>query len=275
MVGGGNAMFRLYRRMFRPNGVVLGDSREYVPGDDTRFINWNITAKTGVPFVDGVRADSGNGIIFAIDGSESMKFGTKRQSKMALAVAIASTLSQLAGANGDGVGLLYFSNKIEKYMPIYRHGKDIHHIIGAIANGGRRLGTDLLCAVKFLNCVLRKRTTVILICDVFALAKNRNAVVAAMHGLAKKNDVMAITITDDGDMPSVNVGKITVEDGESGEVLEIDSGDSRIMAMIAEKYGAYCRLIFRDLRSIGIKTICANTSNSAEEFLFTFFERFL
>ncbi|MDR1595523.1 MAG: DUF58 domain-containing protein [Puniceicoccales bacterium] len=270
-----NALVGLYRRMFPSNGVVLGDSREYVPGDDTRFINWNITAKTAVPFVDRICGDRGSDIIFAIDTSESMKFGTKKQSKMALAADIASALTQLAKVNRDKIGLLLFSDVVEKYLQRCCYGEVFHHTIGQTINSGRRLGTDLLSALKFLNKVLRKGSTVIVICDTFALAKNRKATLEQFHHIAKKNDVIVIRTVDDNDIPPANIGKIVVEDGETGETLEIDTGDSVLMAEIFEKYSAYARIIFRDVGDIGVKIMDANTKISAGEFLFTFFKRFI
>jgi uncharacterized protein (DUF58 family) len=268
-----NTMSTLYRRVFAPTGVVRDDAREYVPGDDTRFMNWPITAKMNAPFVDGVRADRGNDIVFAVDFSESMRFGTRRQSKLSLATDIMSTMVQLVEMNGDRAGLMLFSSLVEKFCHPRRNGMVFRHIIQRKMESNARRRTNLLCALRFLNGVVKKRSSIVLMCDAFALAANRKSALSQFHILRRKHDVTLIAIVDDNDMLHGKLGRIVVEDSESGEIFEIDSDDTLAMESVGAKYSAYKKIIFGDVADVGVKVFIANTRDSATNFLFALLRR--
>jgi uncharacterized protein (DUF58 family) len=267
-----SVLSKLYRRFFYPSGVVLADAREYVAGDDTRLINWNITAKTNALSVNNICADSGNDIIFALDVSESIKFGTKKQPKISLAIDVLKILSQLSEKNNDRMGCLMFSNRVEKYFPPRRHTQCFPYAIDKIIHSPEKLRTDLLVALKFLNKVLTKRSRVILICDTFALTVGRKAILAQLHILKSRHDVMMFPMVDNNEMLVAQLGRITIEDSETGEIFEIDTSDTEMMAKIATQYAAYQKLIFKDVENIGIKISLVNTQDSATEFLFKLFK---
>ncbi|MDR2603245.1 MAG: DUF58 domain-containing protein [Puniceicoccales bacterium] len=267
-----NVLSKLYRKFFYPSGIVLADAREYVAGDDTRLINWNITAKTNALFVNNICADSGNDIIFALDVSESIKFGTKKQSKISLAIDILKSLSQLSEKNNDRVGCLTFSNKVEKYFPPRRRPQCFPYTIDRIVHSPEKLRTDLLVALRFLNKVLTKRSRVILICDTFALTVGRKAILAQLHILKSRHDVMMFPMVDNNDMLMARIGRITIEDSETGEIFEIDTDDIEMMARIATQYAAYQKLIFRDVENVGIKIFPINTQDSTMGLLFKLFK---
>ena len=268
-----NTLSKLYRKTFCPNGIVIGDGREYVPGDDTRFMNWHITAKTNVPFVDGIRSDSGDDVIFAVDVSASLKFGTKKRSKIAMAMDIFEALSQLAVENNDRVGIVFFSDKIEKYLPPGSNGRSFKCVGEKIVRSGQRLGTNLLVPLRFLNKTVKKRSTIILICDTFCLASNRKTALANLHLLQTKHRVILLTICDDNDMPCFRIGKIMVEDAESGDIFEIDTDDVELIAKVREKYAAYEKMILEDVGAIGVRTLRINTKDSAVKCLLTLFRQ--
>ncbi|MDR1528378.1 MAG: DUF58 domain-containing protein [Puniceicoccales bacterium] len=267
-----NVLSKLYRKFFYPSGVVLADAREYVAGDDTRLINWNITAKTNALFVNNICADSGNDIIFALDVSESIKFGTQKQSKISLAIDVLKTLSQLSEKNNDRVGCLMFSNRVEKYFPPRRRTQCFPYTIDKIVHSQEKLRTDLLVALKFLNKVLTKRSRVILMCDTFALTVGRKAILAQLHILKSRHDLMMFPMVDNNEMLVAQLGRITIEDSETGEFFEVNTNDTEMMTRIATQYAAYQKLIFRDVENIGIKIFPINTRNSATEFLFKLFK---
>ncbi|MDR1173187.1 MAG: DUF58 domain-containing protein [Puniceicoccales bacterium] len=267
-----NVLSKLYRRFFYPSGILLADAREYVAGDDTRLINWNITAKTNALSVNNICADSGNDIIFALDVSASMKFGTKKQPKISLATDVFKTLSQLSEKNNDRVGCLMFSNGVEKYFPPRRRAQCFPYAIDKIVHCQEKLRTDLLAALKFLNKVLTKRSRVILICDTFALTAGRKAILAQLHILQSRHDAMMFPMVDGNDMLVAQLGRITVEDSETGEIFEIDTDDVEMMSRVEAQYAAYQNLIFKDVESVGIKIFPINTQNSAMEFLFKLFK---
>ncbi|MDR2432470.1 MAG: DUF58 domain-containing protein [Puniceicoccales bacterium] len=270
-----NVLSKLYRRFFSSNGIVLADAREYVAGDDTRLINWNITAKTSALFVNNICADSGNDIIFALDVSESTKFGTKKQPKISLAIDILKTLSQLSEKNNNGVGCLMFSDRVEKYFPPRHRLQCFSYTIDKIIHSPGKLRTNLLAALKFLNKVLTKRSRVILICDTFALTVGRKTILTQLHILKSRHDLMMFPMVDNNDMLVAQIGRITVEDLETGEILEIDTNDAEMMARMATQYAAYKKLIFRDVENVGIKIFPINTQDSATEFLFKLFKKII
>ncbi|MDR2779197.1 MAG: DUF58 domain-containing protein [Puniceicoccales bacterium] len=267
-----STLSKLYRKFFCPSGIVLGDAREYVAGDDTRLINWNVTAKANALFVNNICADSGNDIIFVLDVSESIKFGTKKQRKISLAMDILKVLSQLSEANADKMGFVAFSNQVEKYFPPRQHAGCFRYAIDKIMHSQEKLRTDLSCALKFLNKVLVKRSRVILLCDTFALTVGRKAILAQLHILKSRHDVMVFPMVDDNDMLKAQLGRITVEDSETGEIFEIDTNKIEAMSKIENKYSAYQKVTFRDMENIGIKIFPINTRNSAMEFLFKLFK---
>jgi uncharacterized protein (DUF58 family) len=260
----------MYRKLFPASGVVRGDARQYVAGDDVRFMNWNVTAKTGIPFVDNTRADSGNDIIFALDVSESMKFGTRRRSKIAMAMGILSPLFRLTEMNGDKAGLVLFSDGVEKYFPPQRGTQSFLHAITNVVFSERKLRTDLSNVLRTLNKVIKKHSSIILVCDVFSLAFGRKSILSQLHLLGSKHDVTLFAIVDDNDMPSARIGRVTVEDAESGEMVEINTNDRALMKKIKAKFDAYQRLIFNGIKAIGIESFQINAKDSPLEFLFSF-----
>ncbi|MDR1890691.1 MAG: VWA domain-containing protein [Puniceicoccales bacterium] len=267
-----SVLSKLYRKFFCPSGVVLGDAREYVAGDDTRLINWHVTAKTNALSVNTICADSGNDIIFALDVSESMKFGTKKQPKISLATDILKTLSQLSETNNDRMGLVAFSHKVEKYFPPRRRAKCFQYAIDKMIHSNERLRTDLAAVLGFLNRVLAKRSRVILVCDTFAMAVNRKTILSQLHILKSRHDVIMLPLVDDNDMLKARLGRITVEDSETGEIFEMDTNDIGVMSKIETKYSTYQKLIFKDVENVGIKIFPINTRDSAAEFLFKLFK---
>ncbi|MDR2737757.1 MAG: DUF58 domain-containing protein [Puniceicoccales bacterium] len=267
-----NALSNLYRKLFPSTGIVRDDAREYVAGDDTRFINWNVTAKANAPFVDNVRTDSGDDVIFALDISKSMRFGTQRQSKISLAADILSALAQLSEMNNDKAGLVLFSNRIEKFLPPRRNTKVFQHLVRMEAESDERLKTDLSNALRFLCKVIKRRSVIILMCDTFALAANRKSALSQFHVLQSKHDVILLTIVDDNDMLRGQIGRVTVEDSESGEIFEIDTDDSAIMVNVDARYSSYRKMIFKGVENSGVKNFVVNTKSSPMKTLFTLFK---
>jgi uncharacterized protein (DUF58 family) len=264
-----NVLAKLYRSRFRANGVTFGDTRAYVAGDDTRLINWNVTAKMGIPFVNGIAPDSGNDIIFAVDLSQSMQFGTRKRSKIALISDIVVSLARLAEVNGDRVGLVAFSSSLEKFLPPRRASKIFPHAMANAIRRRRSVQTDVCGALRFLNGTIKKQSLIILCCDTFGLASGRKSILAQLHMLRSKHSVIAITAVDDGDMPPAKIGTVTVEDAETGITFDVDTDDAPMMEKIKSKYAAYVNLIAGDIEKLGVENFTVNTKDSVNKFLFT------
>jgi uncharacterized protein (DUF58 family) len=155
-----------YHSVFKGRGMDFDEVREYAPGDEVRLIDWNVTARTGTPFIKKLREERELTILLAVDVSGSGKFGSQAQSKRELAAEVASVLAFSAILNRDKVGLLLFSDDVEQYVP---PGKGRTHVLRVIRDilfhAPRRAGTDVAAALDFVNDVLRRRAVVFVISD--------------------------------------------------------------------------------------------------------------
>jgi uncharacterized protein (DUF58 family) len=272
VMGTEDRLLKAYRRLLPSNGVVLGDVREYVPGDDVRFIDWNVTARLGNMFVDGVEEDGGNDIVFVVDGSASMEFGSHGRSKISLAMKILGKICRLAKRNHDRGGLVIFSDGIEKYFPPRMDTAMFGHAIAGFLRSGGKRRTDLAATLKVLGKILKKRSVIFLICDIFALGHNRKGILSQLHVLGSRHGVILLAMVDRNDMPCAGIGPITVEDAETGITYTVDTDDRALMDEVAAKYEAYKRLILDGMEGICTRVCTVDGRNSAESFLNTFFQ---
>jgi uncharacterized protein (DUF58 family) len=222
----------------------------------------------GSPFVDGIVADRGNDIIFAVDVSASMQFSSRNRSKISLVADVVSAVARLAEINGDRVGLVAFSDAIEKFLAPRIASKIFRYAIARLACGDRRLQTNVLGALRFLSGTIKKQSVIVLCCDTFGLSIGRKSILAQLRMLKLKHEVILITATDDNDMPPAGIGKITTEDAETGDIFDIDTDDSVAMEKVRSKYSAYENLIDGDLSKLGINNFRINSKDSAESALF-------
>jgi hypothetical protein len=202
-----------------------------------------------------------------------MKFGTRRQTKLALAAEILQKFGGLAERCGDRIGLVLFSDRIEKFFPPRRSAKVFQCAIAGTALSNRKKGTDAANAMNFLRRVIKKRSVVIFLTDIFALASGRKAMMSKLHQLGTRHNTFIVAISDGGDMLRSGIGRVMVEDGESGEMLEIDGDDGQLMEKIHGKCSAYFDLIFMDIGKIGVGALEVNTAYNCDDFLFAFLNK--
>ena len=219
-----------YRSVFKGSGLDFEEVREYEPGDDTRSIDWNVTARVGIPFIKKYREERSLNVYLAVDVSASSWFGTVRQSKRELAADVGALLAVAALRNQDRVSLLLFSDGVDEYIPA-KGGRD--HLLRLIRQllyaDISRARTSLSAAASFLGNVAKKRGVVFVISDLLDAD-----VETPLRVLAKKHDLIVITVNDPREMELPNVGTIALEDAESGETVEVDTSDRGLRVAFAE-----------------------------------------
>jgi len=210
-----------YESAFRGRGMEFEEVREYQPGDDVRTIDWNVTARMGKPFIKLFREERELIVMLLVDISASGQFGTVKKLKKEVAAEVAALLAYTAIRNNDKVGLILFSDHVEKYVPPQKargHGWRVIREILSFEPEGH--GTDITEALDFLGRVMRKRCVCFLLSDFLAAGYER-----ALRQANKRHDMIALTISDPREKELPNVGFMALQDAETGEALVINTSD--------------------------------------------------
>jgi len=241
--------------------------REYQPGDDVRNIDWNVTARYGFPFIKKFREERELTVVLLVDLSRSGMFGTTRSLKEEIAAEIGALLAFSAIKNNDKVGLILFTNQVEKFVPPKKGQQHVLRLIREMLYfkpQGR--GTDIDQALTFLSQVLTKRAVVFLISDFLNKGFERSLKMAN-----RRHDIVAIKITDPREVELPKIGLIELEDSETGEQMLVDTSDPRVRKYFSDYNVQEETERNRLFRSINIDHIDILTSGSYVEPLVTFF----
>ncbi len=208
-----------YISAFKGVGIEFNEVREYIPGDDIRAIDWNVTARAGAPFIKRFIEERELTVMLMVDLSPSQHFGTAESLKSELAAEISALIAFLAIKNNDKVGLLIFSNTCEKYLPP-QNGRlhvlrVIREILGFQAAGS---GTDIAGALNFVNKVLKRRSILFLISDF-----RDHDFEKSLKSIASRHDLVAVNITDPRETELPEIGIVEFEDNETGEKILFDT----------------------------------------------------
>jgi uncharacterized protein (DUF58 family) len=213
-----------YHSVFKGRGMDFEEVREYQPGDDVRSIDWNVTARTGVTHIKQFREERQLTIMILVDISASGTLGSGEQTKKELAAEVASVLAFSANRNGDKVGLILHTDKIESFIPARKGRSHIFRIIREILYfKPASRGTSLKAALDYLNLVQSKPAVVFMISDFFDSGYDR-----ALKTSARRHDLIAVPVYDRRELELPNVGKIYLRDSENGEVLEVNTGSKKL-----------------------------------------------
>ena len=215
-----------YHSNFKGRGMTFSEVREYVPGDDVRSIDWNVTARTGKPHLKIFEEERELSVLILIDVSSSGVFGSKKNLKIDLGVEIAAMLSFSAIKNNDKVGLALFSDKIEKYIPPKKGKKHVLRLITDIVNHdfeNSNKRTSIKTAIDFANKISKRKSVIFLISD-FIDDNFWNE----LKFLNFKNDVIGLQIYDSYERNFPNLGIINIHDSETGENTWIDTTSKKI-----------------------------------------------
>lgn len=273
-------MVGAYLSHFKGRGMDFEDLREYMPGDDVRDIDWNVTNRLGRPFVKRYREERELGMILAVDVSASSTFGSVRRSKREFATEIASTLAFSAARNSDKVGLLLFTDKTELYLPPRKGRRHILRLIREmVACEPKHPGTNISAALAFLNHVLHRRSIVFLITDfLHSLQPDANQFVSRRDltreiGFTNlRHDLVCVHLHDPRESELPAAGLLTLADAETGELVEVDSARVTVRQTYAETNAQRLAELDRALRRGGVDTLRFSTAEPFAQKLQYFFE---
>ncbi|MES2658204.1 MAG: DUF58 domain-containing protein [Verrucomicrobiota bacterium] len=245
-----------YASVFKGRGMDFDRVRNYVPGDDVRTIDWNVTARTGDPHVKLFTEERELTILLMIDVSASSDFGSVVDSKRELAAEAAGVLAASAIRNRDKVGLILFSDEVELYIP---PGKGRMHIMRLIRETlyfqPERGGTDIAKALDFANQVIHRKSVIFLVSD-FCLGapfeERLNHLRNKLQVTNRRHDVIAVSVTDPREESLPDVGRICIEDAESGQVVEIDTGNAKVRAAFEKQSRERREKTAARIRSLGV-----------------------
>lgn len=212
-----------YHSVFKGRGMSFAEVREYQYGDDIRSIDWNVTARAGAPFVKIFEEERELTVMLVVDVSASGDFGTRRQMKGEVAVEICALLAFSATKNNDKVGLIIFSDRIEKFVPPRKGRRHVLRVLRELfyhEPEGR--GTDLAVALEYLNHVVRRRAVVFLVSDFMAPDFTRPLAIAG-----RRHDVIAVRMGDRREVELPPLGYIEFEDAETGERILVNTSNKR------------------------------------------------
>ena len=209
-----------YHSAFKGRGMIFSEVREYEYGDDIRNIDWNVTARFNKPFVKIFEEEREMTVMLLIDVSGSNDFGSREQSKRDLTAELAAVLAFSAIQNNDKVGVIFFSSKVEKFIPPKKGSSHILRIIREIVDfKPEENGTDIGEGLRFLTSAIKRRTTAFLISD-FMTSKNFEQ---ELRIAANKHDLVALRITDRREMEIPKVGLVKFKDAETGREKWVDT----------------------------------------------------
>ena len=214
-----------YHSAFKGRGMAFSEVREYQYGDDIRDIEWNVTARFNKPYIKVFEEERELTVMLLIDVSGSLDFGTQKQTKREMVTEIAATLAFSAIQNNDKIGVLFFSDKVEKFIPPKKGRKHILYIIRELINfEPESTRTDIEFALQYLTQAIKKRCTAFLISDFI----DNKDFCQSLSIANRKHDVVAIQVYDKRIAELPNVGLMKVRDAETGVDLVIDTGSKRV-----------------------------------------------
>src|SRR3954469_6666708 len=268
-----------YHSVFKGQGMNFDEVREYQPGDEVRTIDWNVTARMNHPFVKKFVEERELTLMLLVDVSGSGLFGSVEQSKRELAAEIASVLAFSAIRNNDKVGLILFSDEVEKFIPPRKGRKHVLRVIREVLfYEPKRRGTDLNGALEFLLRVTTHKAIAVVISDfigspavsaggrrgklrpqMMLLESLAQASFPRLRQANRRHDVVAVQITDPYELELPALGRLVFNDAETGEVVEVNTNDSRKRAAFAERQARAQTDLARLFRSAAIDAIQLRT----------------
>ncbi len=256
-----------YHSMFRGRGMEFAEVREYCPGDDVRTIDWNVSARMGHPFVKKFTEERELTVVLVVDASGSEGFGTGASTKMAISAELAALLAFSAIRNNDRVGLLLFSDRVERFLPPRKgreHALRVLREVLAVEPAGRR--TRIGQALEYLQHVVRKRAVVFLISDFQDAGYDKT-----LRIIARKHDLVAIAVGDPREQSLPDVGLVGVVDPESGEVGVIDAGSTAVRRVYAEFAERFRQALCASMKRASVDLLELSTGEAYEGPMVRFF----
>ncbi len=257
-----------YHSTFKGHGMEFEEVRQYLPGDDIRLIDWNVTARTGYPHIKKFREERELSVIFLVDMSSSGFFGTRERFKEETAAELCAVLAFSAIKNNDKVGMIIFTDRIEKFIPPKKGKAHVLRLIREILYFKPvGTGTDISSALEYFNRVIKKKSVVFLISDFLS-----EDYIKPLQIANRKHDIIAMKISDPRELSFEDVGLIELEDAETGEVMLIDTGSQEFRLDFAQKAEADNYGLRRSFKLINLDFIQIITNQSYIVPLINFFK---
>jgi len=256
-----------YQSVFKGMGMEFDEVREYLPGDEIRSIDWNVTARMGHPFIKKFVEERELTIMILLDVSMSCRFGTAGRIKSDLAAELCSVIAFSAIQNNDKVGMLTFTDRVEKYIPPRKGVRHVLRVIReAIYNKPQGSKTDINNILEHLNRVTPRQTITFLVSDFFAADYKKTLSITN-----KRHDVIAVTVTDPAELMLPKAGMVKMHDAETGRTVIVDTSDSKIRALYEEYAGKLIGGRQELFKSVNVDNIDIRTDRSYVEPLIRFF----
>jgi uncharacterized protein (DUF58 family) len=273
-------MVGAYLSHFKGRGMDFEELREYIPGDEVRDIDWNVTNRMGRPFVRRYREERELAMVLALDVSASSAFGSLLRTKREFAVEIAATLATSAARSSDKVALLLFTDQVELFVPPRKGRRHILRLLREMLSfEPKHRATNIPAALGFLNRVLHQRSVVFLLTDFlhsFGVTEARPAAgrdTLQELGLTNaRHDLVCVHLHDPRESRLPAAGLLTIEDAETGELLEIDSSRAAVREKFAVTNAKRLAELDRALRRAGVDTLRFSTAETFAQTLQRFFE---
>lgn len=258
-----------YHSIFKGQGVEFDEVRPYVPGDDVRSIDWNVTARTGQPHIKRFSEERELTVIFLVDVSGSQIFGSGTRSKSELAAEITCLLAMTAIRNQDKIGLILFSDRILKSIPPRKGRTAVMRLVREVlAVDETREGTDITAALRFLNNVQKRKAVVFLVSDFQDTGYEKE-----LRVTARRHDVIACPVSDPCEFELPDVGLIEMQDPESGELLLVDTGSAGVRKAFVRQAAMEREQLMQFLKRNGIDHIRLSTDAPYIDEVRTLFRR--
>ena len=257
-----------YHSTFKGQGMEFDEVREYLPGDDVRQIDWNVTARYGTPYIKKFAEERELTVIILMDVSGSGRFGTADYYKSELAAELTALLAFAAIKNNDKVGMISFSDEIEKFIPPKKGRQNVLRLIRHVLYfepKGR--GTDIAAALEYFNRVIKRKAVVFLISDFMGDGFRKPLLIAK-----RKHDTIAINITDPREMVLPRSGLLFVKDAESGQKMWVDTENASVRKRFEDAAHQRENDLDEFFRQLGIDYVSLSTSGSYIDALTKFFK---
>jgi uncharacterized protein (DUF58 family) len=265
-----------YQAVFKGRGMNFDEVREYVAGDDIRTIDWKVTARTGIPHIKKFSEERELTIILMIDISASGDFGSGNLAKRELMAELGSVLAFSALRNGDKVGLVLFSTTVELFIPAKKGRSHVLRLIREIlffVPAGRQ--TSLEAPLEFTSRVIKRRCVAFLISD-FNLPGDFYTGLSALSPKLqisnRRHDLIAVQVSDPRELAMPDVGLITLEDSETGEQIDLNTGDPVLRGAYRDGAKARQKALHRTIRTAGVDLLDLSTDRAYLPALFAFFQ---
>lgn len=256
-----------YASAFKGRGMEFEEVREYQPGDDVRNIDWNVTARVGQPFIKEFREERELTIFLMVDMSGSGGFGSQKKTKTEMMAEIAAILAYLASRNNDKVGMMLFTEEVERFIPPKKGRGHVWRLIQEILTfQPKHKGTNLEGALEYAGHLLRKKTVLFLISDFMAEDYSRALTLAS-----KRHDMTAVRVFDPKEQELPSVGLVELEDAETGETLLVDTSNAKVRQFFEKQAREIREKSEQMLRQTGIKEVLVETTGSSIKPLLKYF----